>query len=137
MDGFNKAELIGVMDEHSDAFAKALKKQVEGWESPLRFQIPATENSEVNLNEIPAFQEWLTSVAIQSSLHGVVAFIDVLTMDSPNTSTLESLQKDNETLRLRLKDAYLYIQQLGGTIHPTDWPEYNSEDTLPWSTSPQ
>ena len=62
---------------------------------------------------------------------------DNLTMDSPNTSTLDSIRKDNEILQQRLNHAYQYIEELGGTVHPTEWPEYNSEDTLPWSTSPQ
>ena len=137
MTDFNRAELVSIMDKRSDVFAAALKNRVKKWNSPLRFQITATDNGEVDIGAIPEFKEWLGDVAITASVHGVAAFIDILTMDSPNTSTLESLQKDNEALRLLLKDAYLHIEELGGTIHPTDWPEYDSEDTLPWSTSPQ
>ena len=103
---------------------------------PLSFQVQIPDGNSLYLEDAPEFRKWMGDLAVKAAMHGIGAFIDTLTMDSPNTSTLESLRKDNEALQQRLSDAYRYIKELGGTIQPTDWPGYDSSDTLPWSTSP-
>lgn len=134
--GLNRDDLLDLFEERRETFKQQFIKIVEGWEAPLKIQAETTIDGSLNLSDIPEFRKWLGNVAIQASIHGVTAFIDTVTMDSPELSKLESLRKDNEALQQRLNYAYQYIEELGGTIQPTDWPEYNSDDTLPWSTSP-
>ena len=52
-------------------------------------------------------------------------------------SANENLRRENEILRQRLQDASLYIEELGGTVQPTEWPPYEwPGDSLPWAESP-
>jgi len=137
--GLNRDELVHLFNERSETFKKQMLKRVEGWTAPLQIQTQAPLGGLINLGEIPEFKAWLADVAMESSFHGIDAFIDTVTMDAPEISELESLRKDKEALQQCLNYAYSYIKELGGTIHPIEWPEYESygdDDTLPWSTSP-
>ena len=134
--GLNRDDLLELFKERRETFKQQFTKCVDGWELPLKFQTETRPGGSLNLMKIPEFRKWVGDVAIQASIFGVEAFINTLTMDSPELSESESLRKDNAALRQSLKDAYRYIVQLGGTIHPTDWPEYDLDDTLPWSSSP-
>ena len=132
-----REDLFTLFDERKEFFKDSLRERNKDTYIPLRFQLPLTSGKSINLNDAPEYKEFIGVLAAKAAMNGVEAFIDIVTMDSPIPSTLESLRKSNEVLQRRLHDANLYIEELGGTIHPTDWPEYNSEDTLPWSTSPQ
>lgn len=108
MTGFNRAELVSVIDEHPDIFANALKRRVEKWEAPLNFQITVTDDGAVDLGTIPAFREWLGALAIKASVHGVGAFIDTLMeiqsqpTDVQNDSDLVALEHRIKILEWRL-----------------------------------
>ena len=69
MTAINRAELVSVMDEHSDMFAAALKRRIDGWKAPLTFRITASQNVEVDLSTIPEFRKWLGKVAVDASIN--------------------------------------------------------------------
>lgn len=134
--GLNKADLRALFDERGEIFKEHLIKQLTDCKVPLKFQMPLPRDGSVTLDHAPEFQQWMAEILVKASVCGMAAFVDTLTTDSPSTSKLDSLHKDNEALHLLLNRAHKYIVELGGAVEPIDWPKYESDDMPPWSTSP-
>ena len=66
----------------------------------------------------------------------VLSFVPAPKAIRDDVAANQTLRRENDILRKRIEDAYRYISQLGGTVEPINWPQYDSGDSLPWSKSP-